>query len=147
MMQDKRKIIYQAYETKQFVIECTETITWIKEKAKLIQDTEALGNDLTAVIALQRRLAGMERDLSAIEGKIRGLTDEADRLCAEVRQFSNEKEAAALKLRFLKHIGELQPLNYLVFHWKLLLLRCSLIFLLLLGFNVLFRPLHEVGKN
>ena len=85
MMQDKRKIIYQAYETKQFVIECTETITWIKEKAKLIQDTEALGNDLTAVIALQRRLAGMERDLSAIEGKIRGLTDEADRLCAEVR--------------------------------------------------------------
>ena len=84
MMKEKRKIIYQAYETKQFVIECTETITWIKEKAKLIQDTEALGNDLTAVIALQRRLAGMERDLSAIEGKIRGLTDEADRLCAEV---------------------------------------------------------------
>ena len=78
--------VFQAYETKQFVIECTETITWIKEKAKLIQDTEALGNDLTAVIALQRRLAGMERDLSAIEGKIRGLTDEADRLCAEVSE-------------------------------------------------------------
>ncbi|XP_075257408.1 spectrin beta chain, non-erythrocytic 1-like isoform X2 [Convolutriloba macropyga] len=90
MMQEKRKIIYQAYETKQFVIECTETITWIKEKAKLIQDTEALGNDLTAVIALQRRLAGMERDLSAIEGKIRGLTDEADRLCAEHPGVSDE---------------------------------------------------------
>ncbi|XP_063724360.1 spectrin beta chain, non-erythrocytic 1-like isoform X2 [Symsagittifera roscoffensis] len=93
MMQDKRKIIYQAYETKQFVIECTETITWIKEKAKLIQDTEALGNDLTAVIALQRRLAGMERDLSAIEGKIRGLTDEADRLCAEHPGVSDEIKA------------------------------------------------------
>lgn len=43
---------------------------WIHEKVKVIESTEELGNDLTGVMTLQRRLSGMERDLAAIEAKV-----------------------------------------------------------------------------
>ena len=44
--------------------------SWINEKAKIIESTEELGNDLTGVMTLQRRLSGMERDLAAIQAKV-----------------------------------------------------------------------------
>ena len=44
--------------------------TWIRDKAKLIESTDELSNDLTGVITLQRRLSGLERDLAAIEAKV-----------------------------------------------------------------------------
>jgi spectrin beta len=44
--------------------------TWIREKAKLIESTDELGNDLSGVITLQRRLSGLERDLAAIQAKV-----------------------------------------------------------------------------
>lgn len=44
--------------------------SWIHEKAKIIESTEELGNDLTGVMTLQRRLSGMERDLAAIQAKV-----------------------------------------------------------------------------
>lgn len=44
--------------------------TWIEEKTKLLQATEELGNDLTGIMTLQRRLSGMERDLAAIQAKV-----------------------------------------------------------------------------
>lgn len=44
--------------------------SWIHEKAKLIESTDELGNDLAGVMTLQRRLSGMERDLAAIQAKV-----------------------------------------------------------------------------
>ena len=44
---------------------------WIHEKAKLIESTDELGNDLAGVMTLQRRLSTMERDLAAIQAKVR----------------------------------------------------------------------------
>jgi len=44
--------------------------TWITEKMKVVESTDELGNDLAGVMALQRRLAGMERDLDAIQAKV-----------------------------------------------------------------------------
>lgn len=43
---------------------------WIHEKAKLIESTDELGNDLAGVMTLQRRLSTMERDLAAIQAKV-----------------------------------------------------------------------------
>ena len=45
--------------------------TWITEKMKVVESTDELGNDLAGVMALQRRLAGMEKDLDAIQAKVR----------------------------------------------------------------------------
>ena len=38
---------------------------------KVVESTDELGNDLAGVMALQRRLAGMEKDLDAIQAKVR----------------------------------------------------------------------------
>lgn len=41
--------------------------SWMKEKTKVIESTQSLGNDLAGVMTLQRKLTGLERDLEAIE--------------------------------------------------------------------------------
>ena len=45
--------------------------TWIREKAKVIESTDELSNDLGGIMVMQRRLSTMERDLAAIEAKVR----------------------------------------------------------------------------
>lgn len=49
----------------------------------MIESTQELGNDLAGVMALQRKLTGMERDLAAIEDKLGDLGKEAERLASE----------------------------------------------------------------
>lgn len=49
----------------------------------MIESTQELGNDLAGVMALQRKLTGMERDLAAIGDKLGDLGKEADRLASE----------------------------------------------------------------
>ncbi|ESP01600.1 hypothetical protein LOTGIDRAFT_139452 [Lottia gigantea] len=88
----KRDEINLSHGLQNFHIECNETISWINEKAKIIESTEDLGNDLTGVMTLQRRLSGMERDLAAIEAKLESLQAEADML-----QEEKPEEAAAIK--------------------------------------------------
>ena len=77
-----------------FHIECRETISWIVEKTKLLQATEDLGNDLTGIMTLQRRLSGMERDLAAIQAKLDSLEKEAERM-----QVEHPEEARAIRER------------------------------------------------
>lgn len=55
----------------------------MREKTKVIESTQSLGNDLAGVTALQRKLTGMERDLEAIQGKVGDLRSEADKLSSE----------------------------------------------------------------
>ncbi|XP_052270062.1 spectrin beta chain-like isoform X3 [Dreissena polymorpha] len=80
LVEAKRDEIEGAHGLQNFHIECNETISWIHEKAKIIESTEELGNDLTGVMTLQRRLSGMERDLAAIQAKLESLQAEAERL-------------------------------------------------------------------
>ncbi|XP_078674534.1 spectrin beta chain, non-erythrocytic 1-like isoform X33 [Branchiostoma floridae x Branchiostoma belcheri] len=79
----KKEDLNSAMGIQNFHIECNETISWIRDKAKLISSTEDLGNDLAGVMALQRRLTGMERDLAAIQAKLDALQKEADKLAEE----------------------------------------------------------------
>ncbi|KAK7104923.1 spectrin beta chain-like isoform X2 [Littorina saxatilis] len=83
MVDQKRDEINVAHGFQNFNIECNETIGWIHEKAKLIESTDELGNDLAGVMTLQRRLSTMERDLAAIQAKLESLQNEADRLEGE----------------------------------------------------------------
>jgi spectrin beta len=79
----KRNQLNTAHGVSTWHIECQETMTWIREKAKLIESTDEFGTDLGGVIQLQRRLSGLERDLAAIQTKLDGLQGEADRLSEE----------------------------------------------------------------
>ena len=50
-----------------FHIECRETVTWIEDKMRVLEQTDELKMDLTGIMTLQRKLSGMERDLAAIQ--------------------------------------------------------------------------------
>ncbi len=67
----KRSSLDLAHGVTTWHIECQETMSWIREKAKLIESTDDLDNDLAGVMTLQRRLSGLERDLAAIQAKVR----------------------------------------------------------------------------
>ncbi|XP_053908532.1 spectrin beta chain, non-erythrocytic 2 isoform X2 [Cuculus canorus] len=79
----KKEALTSALNIQNFHLECDETTAWMREKTKVIESTQGLGNDLAGVMALQRKLSGMERDLEAIQGKVRELRAEAEKLAAE----------------------------------------------------------------
>merc|ERR1739838_349848 len=60
-----------------------EAISWMKEKEDLLQSNE-IGSDIASVEALQRRHAGIERDLAALAEKVSALRNEADKIEKEV---------------------------------------------------------------
>lgn len=63
----KKQDLESALNIQNYQLECNEIQTWMKEKTKVIESTQGLGNDLAGVMALQRKLTGMERDLEAIQ--------------------------------------------------------------------------------
>nr|XP_057942148.1 spectrin family protein isoform X4 [Doryrhamphus excisus] len=79
----KKQGLESALNIQNYHLECNEIQTWMKEKTKVIESTQSLGNDLTGVMALQRKLTGMERDLEAIQGKLDDLREEAQKLAKE----------------------------------------------------------------
>uniref|UniRef100_A0A8C9MXZ7 Uncharacterized protein n=1 Tax=Serinus canaria TaxID=9135 RepID=A0A8C9MXZ7_SERCA len=55
----------------------------MREKTAAIEATRALGRDLAVITALQGKLSGMGRDLDAIQGKLRELRAEGEKLQGE----------------------------------------------------------------
>uniref|UniRef100_A0A669BAL9 Spectrin beta chain n=1 Tax=Oreochromis niloticus TaxID=8128 RepID=A0A669BAL9_ORENI len=66
----------------------------------VIESTQELGNDLAGVMALQRKLTGMERDLVAIQDKLSDLGKEAERLGSE-----HPEQSEAIKGRLAEITG------------------------------------------
>uniref|UniRef100_A0A8C4DG79 Spectrin beta chain n=1 Tax=Dicentrarchus labrax TaxID=13489 RepID=A0A8C4DG79_DICLA len=79
----KKLGLESALNIQNYHLECNEIQSWMKEKTKVIESTQSLGNDLAGVMALQRKLTGMERDLEAIQGKLDDLRNEAEKLAQE----------------------------------------------------------------
>ncbi|XP_048215584.1 spectrin beta chain, non-erythrocytic 2 isoform X2 [Perognathus longimembris pacificus] len=95
----KKAALTSALSIQNYHLECTETQAWMREKTKVIESTQGLGNDLAGVLALQRKLAGTERDLEAIAARVGELTREANALAA-----GHPAQAAAINAR----LGEVQ---------------------------------------
>ncbi|XP_066550926.1 spectrin beta chain, erythrocytic isoform X2 [Amia ocellicauda] len=83
MVEEKKRNVDSVLSLHNYGLECDEAETWILEKTHVIESTQDLGNDLAAVMTIQRKLYGMERDLVAIQGKLTFLKGEAQRLAAE----------------------------------------------------------------
>ncbi|KAL0969750.1 hypothetical protein UPYG_G00231790 [Umbra pygmaea] len=83
MVEDKKRKVDSALSYHNYGLECEETEAWIREKTRIIESTQDLGNDLNAVMTIQRKLYGMERDLAAIEDKLNFLRSEADKLAVD----------------------------------------------------------------
>ncbi|KAL3307721.1 Spectrin beta chain, non-erythrocytic 1, partial [Cichlidogyrus casuarinus] len=63
LVEERKKSLETAYRYNQFLTEATETGNWIQDKAKLVESTDELGNDLEGIMQLQRKLGGLQRDL------------------------------------------------------------------------------------
>ncbi|XP_044071033.1 spectrin beta chain, non-erythrocytic 1 isoform X4 [Siniperca chuatsi] len=100
LVDQKKDSLSSALGVQNYHLECNETKSWIKEKTKVIESTQELGNDLAGVMALQRKLTGMERDLAAIEDKLGDLGKEADRLASE-----HPEQSEAIKGRLAEITG------------------------------------------
>uniref|UniRef100_A0A8C5I924 Spectrin beta chain n=1 Tax=Gouania willdenowi TaxID=441366 RepID=A0A8C5I924_GOUWI len=83
MVEDKKRKVDSSVSLHSYGLECDETKAWIKDKTRVIESTQDLGNDLAAVITIQRKLFGMERDLAAIEAKLTFLRKEAEQLAED----------------------------------------------------------------
>uniref|UniRef100_A0A8C5M7R5 Spectrin beta chain n=1 Tax=Leptobrachium leishanense TaxID=445787 RepID=A0A8C5M7R5_9ANUR len=92
-----------ALSIQNYHLECNETKSWIREKTKVIESTQDLGNDLAGVMALQRKLTGMERDLAAIEAKLTDLQKEAEKLEAE---HPDQAQAIMARLAEINNVWE-----------------------------------------
>ncbi|XP_071963526.1 spectrin beta chain-like isoform X2 [Antedon mediterranea] len=95
LLDARREAILTSRGIQTYHIECIETTTWIRDKMKVIAATEELGNDLAGVTALQRRLKGMESDITAIEAKLDDLKKESDKLAQE-----HPEEEEQIKARY-----------------------------------------------
>ena len=62
--------LFGAHEIQRFNRDADETITWIAEKDNMLS-TDDYGSDLASVQTLQRKHEGVERDLAALEEKVR----------------------------------------------------------------------------
>ncbi|XP_029900365.1 spectrin beta chain, erythrocytic isoform X1 [Myripristis murdjan] len=83
MVEDKKRKVDSAVSLQNYGLECDETEAWIKDKTRLIESTQDLGNDLAAVMTIQRKLFGIERDLAAIDTKLTFLRQEAEQLAKD----------------------------------------------------------------
>merc|ERR1711963_553266 len=90
----KREELASAHGVQTFHIECRETVTWIEDKMRVLEQTDELKMDLTGIMTLQRKLTGMERDLAAIQAKLKALEEESAKI-----QGSHPEEAEVIQQR------------------------------------------------
>lgn len=64
-------------------LECEETRSWLLGKTRVVESTRDLGRDLAGVLATQRKLYGIERELAAAESRLAALRPQAGRLAEE----------------------------------------------------------------
>ncbi|KAJ3613539.1 hypothetical protein NHX12_019786, partial [Muraenolepis orangiensis] len=93
MVAEKKRRVDSALSLHSYGMECDETEVWIKDKTRVIESTQDLGNDLAAVMTMQRKLFGMERDLAAIDTKRTFLGNEADQLALDHPELADDIRA------------------------------------------------------
>ena len=100
----KREELNSAHGVQTFHIECRETVTWIEDKMRVLEQTDELKMDLTGIMTLQRKLSGMERDLAAIQAKLDSLEEESEKISK-----THPEEAIVIQQRInrLREVWEL----------------------------------------
>nr|XP_003408759.2 spectrin beta chain, erythrocytic isoform X1 [Loxodonta africana] len=80
MVAERRKAVDSALRVHNYCVDCEETSKWIKDKTEVVESTKDLGKDLAGVIAIQRKLSGLERDVAAIQDRVSTLERESQEL-------------------------------------------------------------------
>ncbi|KAG7247525.1 hypothetical protein CRUP_035970, partial [Coryphaenoides rupestris] len=98
MVEEKKRKVDSTLSLHNYGMECDETEAWIRDKTRVIESTQDLGNDLAAVMTMQRKLFGMERDLAAIDNKLTFLRNEADELARDHPELADDIRARRAQL-------------------------------------------------
>lgn len=71
-------------------LESEETQKWLRSKARAVEATAELGRDLAGVLATQRKLYGIERELAVAQDRLAALRSQAERLAEERPEAATE---------------------------------------------------------
>ena len=92
MVSERREAVDSALRVHNYCVDCEETGKWIADKTKVVESTKDLGRDLAGVIAIQRKLSGLERDVAAIQSRLGTLELESQQLMASHPELKEDIE-------------------------------------------------------
>ncbi|XP_064309054.1 spectrin beta chain, erythrocytic isoform X2 [Phalacrocorax carbo] len=90
LVSKRHRAVGSALRLLNYRLECEETRQWLLSKARAVEATAELGRDLAGVLATQRKLYGIERELAVAESRLAALRSQADRLAEERPEVAQE---------------------------------------------------------
>uniref|UniRef100_A0A672V0U3 Spectrin beta chain n=1 Tax=Strigops habroptila TaxID=2489341 RepID=A0A672V0U3_STRHB len=90
LVSERRRAVGSALRFLNYRLECEETRQWLQSKTQVVQATAELGRDLAGVLATQRKLYGIERELALTEGRLATLRSDADQVAQERPKVATE---------------------------------------------------------
>nr|XP_013802206.1 PREDICTED: spectrin beta chain, erythrocytic isoform X2 [Apteryx mantelli mantelli] len=83
LVAQRQKAVDSALSLLNYCVDCEETRKWILSKTRVVESTQDMGRDLAGVLAIQRKLYGIERELAAAESRLGSLRPQAQRLAED----------------------------------------------------------------
>ncbi|NWI82995.1 SPTB1 protein, partial [Dryoscopus gambensis] len=83
LVSERRRAVGSALRLLNYNLESEEAQKWLRSKARAVEATAELGRDLAGVLATQRKLYGIERELVVAQDRLAALRSQAERLAEE----------------------------------------------------------------
>ncbi|NWQ68292.1 SPTB1 protein, partial [Neopipo cinnamomea] len=83
LVSERRRAVDSALRLLNYNLESEETQQWLRSKARAVEATAELGRDLAGVLATQRKLYGIERELAVAQDRLAALRSQAECLAEE----------------------------------------------------------------
>ncbi|XP_071618431.1 spectrin beta chain, erythrocytic [Heliangelus exortis] len=90
LVAERGRAVGSALRFLNYCLECQETQQWLLGKARAVAATAELGRDLAGVLATQRKLYGIERELVVAEDRLAALRSQADLMAQERPEVAKE---------------------------------------------------------
>ncbi|NWR39546.1 SPTB1 protein, partial [Tachuris rubrigastra] len=83
LVSERQRAVGSALRLLNYNLESEETQQWLRSKARAVEATAELGHDLAGVLATQRKLYGIERELVVAQDRLAALRSQAEHLAEE----------------------------------------------------------------
>ncbi|NXW69922.1 SPTB1 protein, partial [Hirundo rustica] len=90
LVSERQRAVGSALRLLNYNLESEETQKWLRGKARAVEATAELGRDLAGVLATQRKLYGIERELAVAQDRLAALRSQAERLAEERPEAATE---------------------------------------------------------
>ncbi|XP_068004288.1 spectrin beta chain, erythrocytic [Melanerpes formicivorus] len=90
LVSERRQAVGSALRLLNYRLESEETRQWLKSKVQVVEATAELGRDLAGILATQRKLYGIERELEATKDRLATLRSQAKQVAEERPEVAGE---------------------------------------------------------